>query len=206
LNKIIKIGADPFPPYQYFDKDGILRGSDYEMVKKTFDLMDMETEYVIKEWSEISTMMEEKELDAAFQVQATPERLKRFYFSGLFRNAVTEVITSNPNLELTNYAQIPEKGFTLGVIAGYTNGKEIDALPKKCKRFFEGTVALIKGISAGDVDLGIFDQGVKAYLMEQNGITNLYAIPAMTFLRPLNVIFNDGKLRDAFDEAFHKTK
>ena len=28
----IKVCADPFPPYQYVDKDGSIKGKDYELV------------------------------------------------------------------------------------------------------------------------------------------------------------------------------
>ena len=39
------------------------------------------------------------------------------------------------------------------------------------------------------------------YLMEQNGITNIRPIEAMTFVRPLYVVFMDKDLRDEFDRG-----
>jgi hypothetical protein len=32
-SKQIKIGADPFPPYQYYDESGSIRETDYEEIK-----------------------------------------------------------------------------------------------------------------------------------------------------------------------------
>lgn len=198
---IIKVGADPFPPYQFLKTDGTLAGSDYERVCRLFQKMGYDICVTLDEWSEVQAKMEQGILDAAFQVQFTPERGERFAFSDLFRYAETQMITARPDLTVTSYTEIPQRGLTLGLIEGYVNGESIDSLPETVKRYYAGNLPLLQAIHAGEVDLGIFDKGVKEYLMEQHGITGLFVIEAMTYQRPLHVIFNDSTLRDAFNSA-----
>ena len=199
--RIIKVGADPFPLYQYIQEDGTPAGSDYDSVKELFAAIGYEIELTIKEWSEIQGMVDSKELDAAFQVQETPERAKKYAFSDLLRNAQTQVVTGNPELRIDSFAQIPAKNLTIGLIQGYVNGDEIDGLPAENKKIYSGTSTLLAGISKGEVDLGVFDKGVKEYLMAEAGIENIYAIEDLTFVRPLSVIFHDTALRDEFNKA-----
>jgi len=200
--RIVKVGADLFPPYQYFTADGNVNGIDYEKVFSIFSKAGYKIDVVIDEsWSVIQEMFDQGKLDAAFQVQPTPERLQKYLFSDKLRDAVTEVVTSNKDLKIESYPQIEELNLKLGVIAGYTNGPEIDALDESVKFPYSNAVDLLFAVSRGEVDLAVYDKGVKEYLMEENGITNIVSIESMTFTRPLHVIFNDPVLRDEFNAA-----
>lgn len=202
MARILHVGADVFPPYQYYDASGQPAGIDYDKVRRVLDRMGCEMDlFIDPEWTEVQKRFDAHVLDLAFQVQPTPERLKKFFFSDLLREAATELVSNDPQLNIRFYGEIPQKGLKLGVLAGYTNGSDIDALPADCKVEFANNEELLKMISSGVVDLGVFDQGVKAYLMKKNGITNIYAIDGMTFTRPLHVIFNDADLRDEFNAA-----
>jgi len=200
-NREIKVGADPFPPYQYYEADGSPAGSDYRQVRKLFEAMGYEISMTIQEWSEIQAMMDEGLLDAAFQVQKTPERVTQYAFSELFRQAETQVVSANRQLCLNSFSDIPARGLSIGLIEGYVNDEEIDDLPSVNKKFYSGTAALLLGISIGEVDVGVFDKGVKEHLMAEQSIENIYALDNLTFFRPLHVIFNDPRLRDEFDCA-----
>lgn len=198
---IIKIGADPFPPYQYYLPDGTIAGYDYERISMLFQRIGLTADVIIKDWEVVLSELEKGELEAAFQVQDTPERKQRFHFSKLFRNAVTEVVTSNPELKINDYGEIEKSGLRLGVIEGYTNGAEIDALKEEFKIPYPNAASLLTAISKGEADLGVFDRGVKEYIMANHRINNIYAIEPMTFIRPLYVIFNNKNMRDQFDIA-----
>ena len=78
-----KIGADPFPPFQYFDKDGNIRGSDYETINNVILKMGKQAEYILDNWDDVEQKLINKEIDIAFQVQKTHEREKKYYFSNL---------------------------------------------------------------------------------------------------------------------------
>lgn len=199
--KQIKVGADPFPPYQYYNAQGQVQGIDYDTVSAAFKAAGYDIEVELHDWPIVEKGLNDGVYSALFQVQPTPERLKTYYFSQLLREAATEVVTSRKDLTLQAYSEIPQKGLTLGVLAGYTNGPDINALPENCKKVYPDAQALLIAISRGEVDLGVYDRGVKEYLMEANGISNIYAIDSMTFTRPLHVIFLDRALGEAFDQG-----
>ncbi len=201
---VIKVGADPFPPYQYYAEDGTLRGVDYDMVKKSFDYLGLRSEYIIKEWSEIQQMLERRELDVAFQVQPTPERLRRFQFSRLLRNAETQVLCTDKSLGINSYHDIADRELSLGIVEGYTNCYEIDHLPPNLKHVYASADTLLRAITDQEVDVGVFDKGVKEFLVEKHGIEGLYVIEPLTFIRPLHVIFHSAALKDMFDRALEK--
>ena len=195
----LRIGADPFPPYQYYDAAGLLRGTDYETVRAAGEKAGFHMAFLLDEWGAVEQKMLAGELDAVFQVQKNPQRAARYCFSKLLRNAVTEVITADAGLSLAGYADIPGKGLTLGVQANYSYGDAIDSLDERCKRAYGSGEALLRAVHAGRVDAGVFDRGVKEYLMEQLHLSGIRALEGLSFDRPLYIAFNDAAVRDAFD-------
>lgn len=198
----IKVCADPFPPYQYVDRDGSMKGRDYKLVVSRLRAAGYDPEVCIAPWDRIYREFQAGEQDVLFQAQDSPERLEKFYFSKMLRYAVTEVVTINPALlALKEYAGLA--GYKLGVIAGFANGPEIDSLPDSCKVEFPDTAQVLQGICNREVDCGVCDQGVKEYLMAGQQV--LFPIPALTYKRPLYVMFNQKKHRDDFDAADRST-
>ncbi len=197
----ILIGADPFPPYQYIDENGALQGLDYETVRAAFAAAEIDIEVELHDWPIVDAKLKEGYFQAAFQVQPTEERLKLYQFSNLLRNAATELVSSQKELHLSSYSEIPSKNLRLGVLEGYTNGPDIDALPNENKKYYADAAALLQAISKEEVDLGVFDQGVKQYLANSLGISNVYAVKGMTFTRPLHVVFHDKELCSRFNEG-----
>lgn len=200
MKKIINIGADPFPPYQYYDEDGNLKGSDYENIKNKFENMGYEVNIVLDEWKIIEDNVVNKKLDAAFQVQYTKERESKYFFSNLFRNAITEVVTGNPEIKINCYKEIEENKLTLGVIANYTYGDDIDNIDSSLKVRYKDQTELLKAINDKVVDLGIFDKGVKEYILEKEEFSNIHSIKALEFIRPLYVVFSNESLRNEWNE------
>ncbi len=200
MKKIINIGADPFPPYQYYDEDGNLKGSDYENIKNKFENMGYEVNIVLDEWKIIEDNVVNKKLDAAFQVQYTKERESKYFFSNLFRNAITEVVTGRPEIKLNSHKEIEENKLTLGVIANYTYGDDIDNIDSSLKVSYKDQTELLKAINDKVVDLGIFDKGVKEYILEKEEFSNIHSIKALEFIRPLYVVFSNESLRNEWNE------
>jgi polar amino acid transport system substrate-binding protein len=199
LKKRIRIGADPFPPYQYYDSHGELRGSDYEHVFSAGTRGGFEMEFEVDEWSLIEKKFFDQKLDAVFQVQKTPEREKRCLFSKLLRNAVTEVVTGKANIKAGSFSDLIKDGCRLGVIQNYAYGEPLDSLHPELKVAYPDQESLLTAIAEKKVDAGIFDQGVKNFLMEKLGFSEIYVLSALSFLRPLYMAFHDSEIRDAFD-------
>jgi polar amino acid transport system substrate-binding protein len=196
----LRIGADPFPPYQYYDAQGLIQGSDYERIKNAGVKAGFELEFLIEPWSLIEQQFSQKQLDAVFQLPKTPEREKQYLFSKLLRQGVTEVVTANPVLEIASINDIPRKKATLGIVDGISYGEEVEALEQRSKVTYQNNEDLLLAISKREADFGIFDQGVKQFLLEQLSINNIRAIEALTFIRPLFIAFHDNEIRDAFDK------
>ncbi|MHC1719571.1 MAG: substrate-binding periplasmic protein [Clostridiaceae bacterium] len=199
MDRLITVGADPFPPYQYYDDDGELKGSDYETVKESFKKAGYEIKVILGEWAGVESLLAEGKIDAAFQVQKNPEREKKYYFSELLRSATTEIVTGCKTLKLESLSKIEEKKLSVGVIANYSYGKDIDSLDNSLKRSFNSQEELLRAIDERKVDIGVFDKGVKEYIAEREGLKNIYSIKNLEFNRPLYVVFNDEKLRDEFN-------
>ncbi len=206
MQKKVIIGADPFPPYQWYNAEGKVEGLDYDVVTAAFEKAGYETEVILRDFPLIERDLQAGAIQAAFQVQLTPEREKIYQFSHLLREAVTELVTWQSDLEITEYQQIVTKALTLGVLEGYVYGRDIDSLPQHVKKVYPDNLTLLKAISAGEVDLGVFDRGVKEYLSKQENITNLRSLEAMAFLRPLYVIFMDTALRDDFNKGLESIR
>jgi ABC-type amino acid transport substrate-binding protein len=203
LKKQIRIGADPFPPYQYYDDQGVPRGSDFDLVFSAGKAAGFEMEFELGEWSLIEKRFYDRQFDAVFQVQKTPEREKRCLFSKLLRNAATEVVTGKTDIKVGSFGELAGGDYRLGVIKNYAYGEPLDSLDSKLKAEYPDQASLLTAIAEKEVDAGIFDQGVKNFLMEKLGLSNIYALPALTFLRPLYIACHDGEIRDAFDRCLN---
>ena len=201
MKKSILVGADPFPPYQYYDDCGKIQGSDFERVLQAFHRAGYEIKVILEEWFKIEEALTNQKIDAAFQVQCTSERAKRYYFSNLLRDAVTEVVTGHNNLDLKSYREIIDQQLSVGVITNYAYGKDIDNIDVSLKRSFNSQQELLKAINDQVVDIGVFDKGVKEYIAQKEGFNNIFSIKNLEFNRPLYVVFNSESLRDEFNEG-----
>lgn len=207
MTKTVKLAADTFPPYQFLNADNKIEGLDYEIIKKSFELVGYDIEVVIQDdWSVINNMVEKGLLDGAFQVQETPERLKKFLFSNLLRNATTELLTSRRDLSIKSYDEIVSKGLKIGLLEDYSYGNCIDDIPSEYKKFYDNQEVLLQDINDGKVELGVFDFGVKSYLMKKKDLSKIFSISNLSFVRPLSVAFNmsNSKMRDDFNIGLNK--
>ena len=196
--KKINVCADPFPPYQYIDANGQIKGRDYELVTARLRAAGYEPQMYIAPWNQIYREFEEGRQDVLFQAQDSPERLEKYYLSKLLRYAVTEVVTARQDmLYLKEYSMLAN--YKVGVIADFSNGPEIDSLPDSCKVEFTDAAEVLRGIREGITDCGVCDQGVKEYLT--SGREDLFPLEALTYQRPLYVMFREKKHRDDFDAA-----
>ena len=201
--KRLKVCADPFPPYQYLNDEGAFVGTDYFIVKNCLESAGYCVEMSIAPWNEIYPLFEKKEMDVLFQAQDSPERLERFYLSDMFRRAVTEVITTKKELAGI-WSHDDLKNYRIGGIDGFTNGPRIDCLPKENKKFFQDTEAILKALDHGQIDFGVVDQGVKNYVKPDD--MELNTVTALTYERPLYVLFNSQKVRDDFNLELKRQK
>lgn len=206
MTRNVKLAADTSPPYQFVNAEKEIKGLDYEIIKKSFELVGYDIEVTIQDdWTIINNLLEKGELDGAFQVQETSEKLQKFLFSNLLRNATIEFITSRNDLELTSYKELISKSLTIALLENYSYGNWINDISSKYKRIYKNKEILINDINNGKVDLGVIDADVKTYLVKQKGY-KIFSISNLNFTRPLSVAFNKNnkKMRDDFNKGLKK--
>lgn len=200
---ILKVGADPFPPYQYYE-NGELLGTDYEMVNGIINKMGYNSEYILDDWSTIEEMLLDKKIDVAFQVQKTPERLEKYYFSDLFRNAITTLVSISNTVDSIN--EIVNKKLLVSVVSGYKYGDIIDSLPEGCKHYCNDQLDQLKSLIDQKSNFAVVDLGVFEYQLNLFEDVQFNMLRHLDFNRPLHVVFNDKGLRDEFNTAMSITK
>lgn len=197
-NKYI-VGADPFPPYQYYNAEGVLKGSDYEMVDKVIKKMGATSEYLLEDWDVIEKKLINKEIDIAFQVQKTPEREKKYYFSKLLRNAITTIVSINSE-DLESVDHIEGLNKKLAVIKGYKYGDTIDLLPDNIKVFCDSQLHQLEMMIDNKADFAVVDLGVFEYQLNGLGFKEFKVLRQLDFKRPLYVVFGDPLIRNEFNK------
>jgi ABC-type amino acid transport substrate-binding protein len=192
------VGADPFPPYQFYNEIGVLEGYDYRHVEEIITKMGAITEYILDDWSQIEKKLINKEIDIAFQVQKTPEREKLYYFSTLFRNAITTII-SLKNEDIKSVEDIVLFDKKLAVIKGYKYGDVIDLLPERIKVFCNDQQEQVEFVQKGKVNYAVVDLGVFEYQAQKSNYEGIKILRHLDFSRPLYVVFNNPSIRDEFN-------
>jgi ABC-type amino acid transport substrate-binding protein len=194
----LKVGADPFPPYQYYDDKGVLQGFDYDLIDSVINSMGYSAEYSLDDWSEIEKKLINKEIDVAFQVQKTQEREDMYFFSDLFRSAITTVVTVDDYVE--SYDELVKNDFKLAVISGYKYGDTIDQIPDGIKVFCKDQLEQLEMILDKKANFAVVDFGVFNYQLETSIDDNFKVLRHLDFDRPLHVVFNNKNLRDEFND------
>lgn len=192
------VGADPFPPYQFYNEKEALEGSDYRQVDEIIDKLGATAEYILDDWSKIEQKLIDKEIDIAFQVQKTPEREKLYYYSNLFRNGITTIISlTDENIKSVEEIGILDK--KLAVIEGYKYGDVIDMLPARIKIFCNNQQEQIEYVMNNRADYAVVDLGVFEYQAQEEDFKGVKTLRHLDFSRPLYVVFNDPSIRDEFN-------
>lgn len=204
MKKILLVGADPYPPYQFVE-NGEIKGIDYEVVRDIINSMGYIGVFVIQEWSIIEELFNQKRLDVAFQVTKTPEREKKWVFSSEKLRDAKEVIVSfekcrydfNNLKEFVEY--VKQEHLKLGVMKGYRYGEPIDSLPMNLKREHSTIDEMLSSVNSGTICYGIVDLGIAKFFIKRKGLANIKVLENLNITRTLYVIFNDVSLRDEFD-------
>jgi len=82
LPEKVIIGDDhDFPPYSFFDKNGQPSGFNIAIAKRVAELMGIEVEFRLGEWSSIRKALEDGEIDAVSGMFYSSERSERYSFT-----------------------------------------------------------------------------------------------------------------------------
>ncbi len=208
MGRVIRLVADPYPPYQ-FEEGGRIRGIDQETIQEAFRLQGIEALTVLMPWKECLLWMDQKKADGIFQIVPSEERRKLFHFSEKLRAERTTLFARSAHgMRVPEGADIKDQlaGRTLGVLDGYSYGPAVDGLPGKLTR--ENQEALLLALTSGEADLVLMDAGVASYLTPKMGIQGIVQVPGYAIERPLHVAFqaHHRRLAKLFNAGLREVK
>jgi polar amino acid transport system substrate-binding protein len=143
--RTVRLVADPYPPYQ-FEEKGQVRGIDQDTIGEALRALGLRASTTLLTWNQCLQWMQDGKADGVYQMAPTPEREKLLLFSTRLH------------------------GHTLGILAGYSYGAGIDALPTSLKMELASQEALARALAEGRVDAILMDQGVAGYLAKKLGL------------------------------------
>lgn len=188
---LIKLVADPYPPYQ-FEKEGRVTGMDHDIIFEAFKAHGVEARTTLHHWDECLALMDALKADGIFQITRTGEREKRFVFSGRLRTARTLFYKrTESSISLDGVTGLADQlsGETVGVLAGYSYNKTVDRLERELKVEKTSSEDLLLGLARGEFSLALMDQGVAAFLMKMAGVDGVEPVAGFDIPRPLYVAF-----------------
>ena len=197
--KHVIIAADPFPPYQYFDEDGNIIGTDAEICRTVLENAGFDVEVMLDDWGKVNDMVAEHTIDAVFQIVPTPARLAKFFFSDPYRNSYTDIVTADPGLAFAGREEFAASGTKVAMIDGYVYGDYYDNDLKNAYVPCPGIEEQLRAVSAGEVATGVFDRGTREFKCRELGIDNLRIVDNISDERPIFIMFHNEELRDTFN-------
>ena len=201
--KTIKLIADPYPPYQFKEKNRI-KGIDYEIIRSSFGEHQMEIAVNLLPWDMCMDSINRKDADGIFQIVRTSEREAILLFSDPLRTARTIFLRRiGTDIEIRSDMGFKSqlKDSLLGVLSGYSYNPDINGLEKSIKREYQSQEGLLKALTVNEVDLILMDSGVAYYLMNRMGVKNIERVPGNEITRELHAAFLKEKeeLRELFN-------
>lgn len=150
--KILTFATDPFPPF-YYEENETTKGIQYELAKIVFSKMQTRFKIKFVPWKRALLMAESGKVDGIFGLRKTKEREHWLIFPKEQLMDVNTVIFKRTH-DPFEFKGIPSlAGKKIGIIKGYTYGKEFD----KSTLFNKEEVANLRQnflkLLAGRVDL-----------------------------------------------------
>ncbi|MBC7221252.1 amino acid ABC transporter substrate-binding protein [Candidatus Bipolaricaulota bacterium] len=197
--------ADPYPPYQYFDR-GEVRGLDHDLISAVLEQLGYQVETVLLPWEACLQRLDRGEAHGAFQVTRTPERERRYLFSRQLRTAETALFARRGlgiHLDPLSPLEDQLRGVRIGMMEGYSYHPAIDTLPAHRAASQED---LLWSVAEGRLDVVVMDTGVAEYLMRRLGLPTLPRVKGFVAARDLHAVFRMDcrELLEQFDAEIER--
>lgn len=127
----LKIGWEPYEPYQFAGNDDRPTGADVEMMRAVAEAIGCEALFERRPWARQLEELKHGMLDVAMSASQTPEREEYAWFSEPYRQAEMAVVVlkgTAAQYPLASLSDITAIEFRLGVIFGYYYGEEFKTL------------------------------------------------------------------------------
>ena len=171
LEKLRFVTDSDYPPFHYFDEEGVLTGFNVDLAKAICEALEVECEVRPVDWDQLFTDIDNGEADAAIaSIRIDADALTKADFTGRYYATPARFIAQKDN-ELKDIRPETVGGKKIGVAKGtgheaflklYFTDAEIVS--------FETADDVQKALKAGDVDL-VFGDGI-GLTFWLNGVTS----------------------------------
>mgnify|MGYP000229219900 CR=1 FL=1 len=130
----LKMGWEPWEPYQFLNKDKQLTGLDIELIGAVVKEMGCKIQFKQKPWKRLLVEAKNGSMDIVAGASKTEERQKWAYFTDIYREETRVLFTLNGTSKQYPFKLLKDfigTGFIIGVNRGAFNGDEFDQLMQK---------------------------------------------------------------------------
>jgi len=209
---LIKLVADPYPPYQYWEGNEV-KGVDHDLIVIALRGLGYGVEVELLPWEECLRRVEEGDAHGIFQITKTPERERKFVFPGEPLRVANTVLVVNPGatVRITPGTELGAqlRPYKVGVLSGYSYGPLLDDLPSPIKVPVGSQEELFLRLLKGELYLAAMDLGVARYLARKHGLSGLKTVEGLQVDRELFVAFKadvDPGFVESFNAQLHALK
>lgn len=202
------------PPQGYFENN-IPKGLDVEITTALAEAMCLKPRYANLAFAGLFPALDAKKFDAAVsQIGITEQRQQSFDFVPYFTGGMRIVVRKSSNLHFATETDVC--GHSIGLLAGSTEAKDIDATKKSCPpgkdidvKIYPDNNEVVEQIRKGNVEAVFLDWPFTAYLVQQNADDFGLASPVLSgdgpgtprHLQGIMIRKGDAAMKNALEAA-----
>ncbi len=172
-SKIRVSGPQAFPPFQYFDEDGVFKGMASDYIFFIAEMVGLEVEVVKKQpWSEILKKIENKEIDMLTCAAVTPEREAYLMYTKPYLSFPLIIISRKDAPFISGVDSLHKlklAAIRKNASIEWLRRDNINVVP----HYVDSPLEALKQVSLGHADVAIENLAAATYLIEKNGLSNL---------------------------------
>ncbi|MBF0496810.1 MAG: amino acid ABC transporter substrate-binding protein [Deltaproteobacteria bacterium] len=183
----LKVGWEPWAPYQYRDDKGRLTGLDIELISAISKKVNVKLEFKEISWKRHLVELEQGTMDIATSASKTAGREKFAFFSDPYRKETVTLFVrrgESGKYHFKTLSDLVGSNFRLGITSGYFYGKDFAQLMKN-PNFVKHTEEAsddpgnYKKLLANRIDGFLSDQAVTAVGIRKEGLEGKIEIHPM---------------------------
>jgi len=200
-----------YPPYEYIDK-GQIQGFEIEVIREACSRMQVDPVFRVYPWNRALYMIRKGQADAIFSLFKNGERLKFLYYPAQNISYERNIIIARQDFD-TKISKVSDlKGLSVGVISGYTYGREFDGFDQMNKEVCENPDNLLDKLIAGRMDVAVINDFVFRDLRREKDNTAGLKVLCTISAEPLYVAFSKARgphletVSKRFGDSLHEMK
>ncbi len=109
---VIKVGSDRYPPYNYFNEDGVATGIDVDLAREAFGRMGYQVEIVNIDWEKKTELVDSGEIDCIWGCFSMIGRMNDYRWAGPYMVS-RQVVAVNESSDIYHLADLEGKNIAV---------------------------------------------------------------------------------------------